>query len=80
MGLSDQGIREMLSRMREVQRMEAERAELQLEKAKRELRQKFGERKAGEGCVAVNAERCEVYKYEVFMRLFIFPSRQVCNP
>ena len=54
--------------------MEAERAELQLEKAKRELRQKFGERKAGEGCVAVNAERCEVYKYEVFMRLFIFPS------
>ena len=65
MGLSDQGIREMLSRMREVQRMEAERAELQLEKAKRELRQKFGERKAGEGCVAVNAERCEVYKYEL---------------
>ena len=60
--------------------MEAERAELQLEKAKRELRQKFGERKAGEGCVAVNAERCEVYKYEVFMRLFIFPSRQACNP
>ena len=47
----------MLSRMREVQRMEAQRAELQLEKAKRELRQKFGERKAGEGCVAVNAER-----------------------
>ena len=57
MGLSDQGIREMLSRMREVQRMEAERAELQLEKAKRELRLKFGERKAGEGCVEVNAER-----------------------
>ena len=60
MGPSDQGIREMLSRMREVQRMEAERAELKLEKAKRELRQKFGERKAGEGCVAVNAERYEI--------------------
>ena len=60
MGPSDQGhqgVNEMLSRMREVQRMEAERAELQLEKAKRELRQKFGERKAGEGCVGVNAER-----------------------
>ena len=60
MGPSDQGIREMLSRMREVQRMEAERAELKLEKAKREVRQKFGERKAGEGCVAVNAERYEI--------------------
>ena len=60
MGPSDQGIREMQSRMREVQRMEAERAELKLEKAKRELRQKFGERKAGEGCVAVNAERYEM--------------------
>ena len=49
----------MLSRMRELQRMEAERAELQQEKAKRELRHKFAEKKLGEGCAAVNSERYE---------------------
>jgi len=39
--------------------MEAERAELQQEKAKRELRHKFAEKKLGEGCAAVNSERLQ---------------------
>lgn len=50
---------EMLSRMRELQRMEAERAELQQEKAKRELRRKFAEKKVAEGCAAVDSERLQ---------------------
>ena len=50
---------EMLSRMRELQRMEAERAELQQEKAKRELRRKFAEKEVAEGCAAVDSERLQ---------------------
>ena len=57
---------EMLSRMREVQRMEAERAELEQEKAKRELRRKFAQRKVGEGGFEINAERYEYLKYSQY--------------
>ena len=51
--------------MREVQRMEAERAELQQEKAKRELRREFAEKKVGvgEGGAAVDSERYEAKEF-----------------
>ena len=62
---------EMLSRMRELQRMEAERAELQQEKAKRELRRKFAEKKVDEGCAAVDSERYVHNLFKVCNHYFI---------
>ena len=50
--------------------MEAERAELEQEKAKRELRRKFAQRKVGEGGFEINAERYEYLKYSQYCTIY----------